>query len=263
MRRQTIMALSICMLPMLGGCASHTFVPGPGMSAIDFEPDAARCRLFARSADPSYSFGASGSPKFVAASMGAQVLGATIATAVRENQNFNDCMEARGWRIADHAAAPTPTVTADAPAAAATPAVAVGPAVAPTVPAIPVAANVPSVTPPPLPHAESPARSVTSSPAPAAIARRPLLVGFTSVTEDRAVAEHLPSGRGLFVMSVQPGGVGAACGLRGGDIILMLNGARTDTVADVQQALATVQGNMTVQSAIWRDQQELVVNLTF
>jgi hypothetical protein len=51
---------------LLGGCVTHTFAPGPGMAAADFEPDSAGCRLFARGTDPGFTFGASGSPKFVA-----------------------------------------------------------------------------------------------------------------------------------------------------------------------------------------------------
>ncbi len=85
----------------LGACANHTFAPGPGMNVQDLGPNKAQCRLFARGSDPGYSFSAYGSPRFVAASMGGAALGAAIGSAVRQNSNFNDCMEARGLRMAD------------------------------------------------------------------------------------------------------------------------------------------------------------------
>ena len=94
----------IVVLPlMLAGCVQHTFAPGPGMSAADFEPESAQCRLFARGARSGFGFAAAGSPQFVGASMGGAALGYAIGSAVEMNRNFNDCMEARGWRIADHA----------------------------------------------------------------------------------------------------------------------------------------------------------------
>ena len=75
---------------LLGGCVQHAFAPGPGMSAADFEPDSAQCRLFARGARSGFAFGAVGSPKFVGASMGGAALGYAIGSAVEMNQNFND-----------------------------------------------------------------------------------------------------------------------------------------------------------------------------
>jgi hypothetical protein len=86
---------------LLGGCVTHTFAPGPGMSAINFEPDSAQCRLIARGLETGFNFAASGSPKFVAASTGGAALGYAISSAVEQNSNFNDCMEARGWRVVD------------------------------------------------------------------------------------------------------------------------------------------------------------------
>jgi hypothetical protein len=94
-------------LLLLGGCVTHTFAPGPGMSGADFEPESARCRLFARGADPGFAFGAFGSPSFVAATMVGGAIGGVIGSAVRENRNYNDCMQARGWRVADGVHTPT------------------------------------------------------------------------------------------------------------------------------------------------------------
>jgi hypothetical protein len=56
-------------LLLLGSCVTHNFAPGPGMAASDFEPESARCRLFARGADPGFAFGAVGSPQFVGGAM--------------------------------------------------------------------------------------------------------------------------------------------------------------------------------------------------
>lgn len=88
---------------LLSGCVNHDFVPGPGMLASDFEPESARCRIFARSNQSGYAFGAVGSPRFVTASVGGAAIGAGIAGAVQNNQNYNDCMMARGWRVANRA----------------------------------------------------------------------------------------------------------------------------------------------------------------
>jgi hypothetical protein len=82
-------------LAILGGCAAHTWAPGPGMSAVDFEPAKARCSLMARHGGG--TFIAVGSPSYVA---GAQ-LGNAIGEAARTQQDFNECMIASGWRIAD------------------------------------------------------------------------------------------------------------------------------------------------------------------
>jgi hypothetical protein len=95
---------------LLGGCVTHTFAPGPGMSALDFEPDSAQCRLFARGARTGFAFGAAGSPKFVGAAMGGAAVGYAIGSAIEQNQNFNDCLQARGWRIADGQATSNPSM---------------------------------------------------------------------------------------------------------------------------------------------------------
>ena len=80
---------------LMSGCAAHTWAPGPGMSAADFEPTKARCSLMARNGGS--DFFAVGSQSYVA---GAAV-GHAIGESVRANQNFNDCMVASGWRIFD------------------------------------------------------------------------------------------------------------------------------------------------------------------
>lgn len=105
--------LSACLLVsavLLGGCVTHSFVPGPGMATIDFEPDSAQCRLFARGARTGFAFGAAGSPRFVGAAMGGAAIGYAIGSAIEKNQNFNDCMQARGWRVADGQVASDPAM---------------------------------------------------------------------------------------------------------------------------------------------------------
>ncbi len=90
----------------LGGCVNHDFVPGPGMLAADFEPEAARCRIFARSGRQGYAAGAAGSPRFVAGAMAGAVVAGEISNAIQQNENYNDCMISRGWRVASRAPAP-------------------------------------------------------------------------------------------------------------------------------------------------------------
>ena len=89
---------SLLGLLCLTGCAQHIYAPGPGMSPEAFGPDSARCRLFARGSQRDFEFGAYGSPKFVAASTAAAGLAYAIGTAIETDQNFDDCMQARGWR---------------------------------------------------------------------------------------------------------------------------------------------------------------------
>ena len=75
---------------LLGACASHTWAPGPGLTAADFGPDNARCSLMAR-----HSGGGLmpyRSPAFVANAS----LSYAIGNAVRRQQDFNNCMAASG-----------------------------------------------------------------------------------------------------------------------------------------------------------------------
>ena len=90
---------------VLGGCVAHSWAPGPGMSAADFPRAKAQCELFARGQGG--GFYAQGSPNFVAGA----ALGAAIGQSIRQQNDFNDCMLANGWRIAD----PTPVVQSSSP----------------------------------------------------------------------------------------------------------------------------------------------------
>jgi Prokaryotic membrane lipoprotein lipid attachment site len=100
----------------LSGCASMTFAPGPGMDASQFEPDSARCRIFARNDVPGYVV--TGSQQFV----DNYAAGAAIGTAFRVRANYRDCMEAKGWILetsansgsaAAQTAVPSPGANAD------------------------------------------------------------------------------------------------------------------------------------------------------
>ena len=105
----------------LGACVQHSYVAGPGMSAAQFGPDSARCRLFARGTRPDTSFEAYGRPRDVAIATGAALIVGGIATAVHDSATFDDCMQARGWLVADGkpagpaAAQPGPVVGAQVP----------------------------------------------------------------------------------------------------------------------------------------------------
>ena len=93
--RKAFLWLSLGMaLLVLGACASHTWAPGPDAKGT-FEEASARCSLVARHSGG--GFYAQGTPSFVA---GAAV-GAAVGDAVRAQADFNDCMAANGWVVAD------------------------------------------------------------------------------------------------------------------------------------------------------------------
>jgi hypothetical protein len=89
--KRTIFAVPL----ILAGCATHTWAPGPSVSSVDFEPTKARCSIMARNGGS--GFAASGSASFVAGA----ALGAAIGNAIKANHDFNDCMEASGFLVAD------------------------------------------------------------------------------------------------------------------------------------------------------------------
>ena len=93
--------MNVVGLLSLGACASHTYVPGPGKLAADMGPDMAHCRLYAHMTRPDVSFGAAGSPKFVAIASAVAVVGGAIDTAIHDSETTDDCMQAHGWRVAD------------------------------------------------------------------------------------------------------------------------------------------------------------------
>ena len=94
---------------VLTGCATHQWAPGPGMNAADFDATKAQCSLMARHGGS--GFAAYGSANFVAGA----ALGNAVGESIRTQQDFNDCMLASGWKIADRpdAAPPEPGFTVD------------------------------------------------------------------------------------------------------------------------------------------------------
>ena len=98
----------------LGACASHSWAPGPGMNADDFGAAQAKCSLMARHAGDGFAI--SGSRRDVAIGLVVSAIG----EAVRTNMDYNDCLLADGWRIADKptlqvAAVPAPAEPMQAP----------------------------------------------------------------------------------------------------------------------------------------------------
>jgi PDZ domain-containing protein len=235
---------------LLGGCVQHTFAPGPGMSAADFEPDSAQCRLFARGARSGFAFGAVGSPKFVGASMGGASLGYAIGSAVEMNQNFNDCLEARGWRIADSSPPPRGPMAAS---------------LVPSEPATPQPAR-PAAAPQPMPlvaAASQPPIVLASATAPAPMRRAELLVRAVDVTQTLADSAHLSPPRGVMLMSVGIGGAAMVAGLHEGDVILDFNGSPVTGVSDMQRSLNQVAAGNTVVASVWRNGAQRSIEVRF
>lgn len=108
MRADLLVACGAMMAASLGGCVSHTWVPGPDVHAT-FEEQTAQCRIIARHGGS--GFYASGSASYVAG----VAIGNAIGNAIQANADFNDCMAANGWEVADQASTAAPTVASTAP----------------------------------------------------------------------------------------------------------------------------------------------------
>jgi hypothetical protein len=96
LRAALVLALSAC----VAGCASHTWVAGPNARGT-FNESQGRCMLLANNTGG--GFYAQGTPSFVAGA----TAGAAIGNAIKAQNNFNACMLANGWEIADEGRAPT------------------------------------------------------------------------------------------------------------------------------------------------------------
>ena len=229
MRSSSWRAMPPIILLTLTGCVQHTFAPGPGMTAFDYEPQSAECRIFARSNSPGFGFSASGSPKFVAGSMVGAAIGAGIATAVANNHNYNDCMEAKGWRVVDDVKPPTAAAGITSAAAAATP--------PPQATIVTASAASSSVAPlPPAP--------VSSS--------RAFQVRAAVVDEARAVSLRMDAPRGVVLLDVIAGGAAASSGLLPGDVVLAFNGSPVLGIGDLTRDLDRIPGGGQAQVTIWR-----------
>jgi hypothetical protein len=210
---------------------------------LDFEPDSAQCRLFARGSRTGFAFGAAGSPKFVGAAMGGAALGYAIGSAIEKNQNFNDCLQARGWRIADGQTVSDPSMVGK---------------LAPT-------------ELPPAPPAMQPASATTTEQPPTAVlasisapaTRNPLLIRAATVTPAMASVVHLDPPRGIMILSVDMGGAAMVAGLLKRDVILDFNGSLVNGESDMQRTLAAISPTSTVIATIWRDGTEKSVRVHF
>jgi hypothetical protein len=233
----------LLVVTLLAGCVTHTFAPGSGMSASDFEPDSAQCRLFARGSRTGFAFGAAGSPKFVGAAMGGAALGYAIGSAIEKNQNFNDCMQAHGWRVTDGQQASDPSM------------------VARLANAEPPQSAPPSVQPPFTPMTGQPSIVLASTSAPAA--RNLLYIRAATVTPEMARDVRLDPPRGVMVLSVGTTGAAMAAGMLERDVILDFNGSPVSGESDMQRSLAAVAPGSTIIADIWRNGTERPITIHF
>lgn len=206
-------------LCLLSACATHQFTPGPGKTAADFEPDSAKCGLFARNANPGVTFQAHGSPKFVAASTAEATFGYGIASADRANEDYNDCMEVNGWRMAGD--------VAEAPLGR------------------PRAVNSKEPVTPQHPLSNN----AMTDPAP----RRALGVRLLPVSYEMTGWLHMDAPKGLLVLDVIPGGAAAAAGIRPNDVLLSIGGYLIVSRSDIATALSESGARHDVMAEIWRD----------
>jgi hypothetical protein len=224
----------------IAGCTNLNFVPGPGMLAIDLSPDTARCHMYARGATPGFEFGAYGSAKFVAASTAGAVIGHAIGSAIQQNQDFNDCMQARGWRVADEVKPGT-----------------LKPLGATSV----VAAATSIATPSSDMVAQMPATVAFGKDQPQA--RRTLGLAILPMTTNLASDAKLSSMQGLYVVNVMPGGAAESAGLLVHDVILSFDGTSVDRVDDLQIALTNVAHGTVVPVNLWRNGNGYQASLAF
>src|SRR5262249_8402692 len=151
---------------------------------------------------------------------------------IEMNQNFNDCMEARGWRVADNSEAGHGPMSASL-------------------------ATPEPAAPPLAPPVGAPAT------APARVQRADLLVRGVDVTAALADNVHLQPPRGVMVLSVGTGGAGIAAGLREGDVILDFNGSPVTGVSALQLSLNEIAPGSMVAASIWRNGTERPVQIRF
>ncbi len=130
MRRYSTAFLLMVGAASLGGCVSHTYVAGPGMSPERLGRDEARCHIFAEGTRPGMGFEASGSPKEVAIESGVALVAGGLLTAWHDSSAYDNCMQARGYLVADggvaqpvvaESAVPQPVTQSPLPAAGALP----------------------------------------------------------------------------------------------------------------------------------------------
>jgi hypothetical protein len=101
MHRQVVSLLIGLAALSLGGCAYHTYAPGPGMDAAELGPASEHCHEVAQGTAPDTSFEASGSPKFTAAAAGVGFVAGLLTNVAHDHLAYDDCMQSYGWQIAD------------------------------------------------------------------------------------------------------------------------------------------------------------------
>ena len=210
------------------------------MSAEQFEPDAANCRLMARGSVRGTSIEAYGSAKFVATYTAAAAVGAAIDSAVQQNATFNDCMQARGWRVVD-GSTPVPEASLYTPVAITTQ----------TIPAATV---------------EQPVPVLAQASAPSDAGMRPRQdfgVRAHLLTPATAETMGLKAAYGLVVSSVSATGAAAAAGIRPGDVILTFRNIPIVSAAQMQQLLTQVTPGQPVTALLCRGGQELPTVMQF
>lgn len=230
-RAVTLGRVALLVLPV-AACAQHDYAPGPGMAVANIGPDMARCRLFARGNAPGMGgFEASGSPRFVATATASVLVAQAIGGAIRQSVDFDDCMQARGWRVADgHPHAARPGAMAQA-----------------------APAPIPTLALPPLP----------TGPGVAGPPRRKLGLDLLPVDAPLASASALPGPEGLFVVDVLGGSAAAAAGLRRNDVVLAFGPQPVHSVGDLQTALSGVVHGSAVPVTVWRGGRAWQASLLF
>jgi hypothetical protein len=100
-------ALALTLSVYIAGCAHQSWVAGPNAQGT-FNEAKGRCMLLANNTGG--GFYAQGSQSFVASA----AAGAAIGSAIKAASNFDACMMANGWEIANEGRTPAPTSYASA-----------------------------------------------------------------------------------------------------------------------------------------------------
>jgi len=225
---------------------------------VEFEPDSAGCRLVARGMDPSVAFAATGSPRYVASATASAAVGAAIGIAIRENQNFNDCMEARGWRIADG----VPTATTGSGPMVAT--LAPSP-IAESMPAPVAAASAPVAVPGNLAVAPHPPAVSATRARGTAMPAGQLSAGIivAPISNELAFGIRLSPPRGVIVMQVTSSSPASMAGLQSGDVIFVWNGANILTLDDLGSRFPSALPGSVIDVLVWRNGATRDVSVAF
>lgn len=85
------------------------------------------------------------------------------------------------------------------------------------------------------------------------VSRGYLGIEIQEVTRDLAEAMHLPNTDGVLVGGVAPGGSAAKAGIRGGDVILEVQGRAVNSTGQLRNAVAAAGGGSKVELTILRD----------